>query len=281
MRFVIRNRDWFENAILVLVLPFVAGAVNASGFMMLGVYTSHVTGNVARIGDELAQGRADVAIAAALLVVAFYVGAVLATALVALAKSHRRARYSFALLAEAGALVLVLVLAHDRFQAVRGAHTLAVCLLGLSMGMQNALVTKLSGAVVRTTHVTGIVTDLAIETVRLVGWFRESTRGRPLLHRFTHVWHSRAHDELKRLRLHLAIFGSFFSGAIIGPLLYVFVGEPSMVAPILVLFGLVAFDTRIGFRDPTRRKGRGLKDGLRMGPRARRTGAVRSPDVGR
>ncbi len=276
---MIRNRDWFENAILVLVLPFVAGAVNASGFMMLGVYTSHVTGNVARIGDELAQGRSNVATAAALLVVAFYLGAVSATALVVLAKNHRRARYAFALVAEAVALLLVLVLSHELVRDTRGAHTLAVCLLGLAMGMQNALVTKLSGAVVRTTHVTGIVTDLAIETVRLVGWFRESTRGRPLLHRFTHVWHARAHDELKRLRLHLAIFGSFLSGAIIGPLLYVFIGEPSMIAPILVLFGLVVFDIRIGFRDLTASRRRGLKKGLKMRPRARKTRAVRSPDV--
>ena len=63
LNYVVRKRDWLENAILVMVLPFVAGAVNASGFMMLGVYTSHVTGNVARIGDELAQGNLSVCIA--------------------------------------------------------------------------------------------------------------------------------------------------------------------------------------------------------------------------
>ncbi len=217
--------------------------------MMLGVYTSHVTGNVARIGDELVLGHADVAMTAGLLVVAFYLGAVSATAMVAKARHNHRARYAVALLAEAVALMFVLLLAHPRVRDYWGAYASAVSLLGFSMGMQNALVTKLSGAVVRTTHMTGIVTDLGIETVRLVGWFRESTRGRPLLHRFTHVWHSRAHDELKRLRLHLAIFGSFFSGAILGPMLYVFVGEPAMITPILVLLGLVVFDSRIGFRD--------------------------------
>jgi uncharacterized membrane protein YoaK (UPF0700 family) len=35
--------------------------------------------------------------------------------------------------------------------------------------MQNSFVTRLSGAIVRTTHLTGVVTDLGIETAR---WFR-------------------------------------------------------------------------------------------------------------
>ena len=42
-------------------------------------------------------------------------------------------------------------------------------LLCAAMGLQNSLVTRLSGAVVRTTHLTGVLTDLGIEGAR---WFR-------------------------------------------------------------------------------------------------------------
>jgi len=52
-----RNRALLERVILACLLPAVAGAVNASGFFAVGAYTSHVTGNVARVGDELAAGH--------------------------------------------------------------------------------------------------------------------------------------------------------------------------------------------------------------------------------
>ncbi|WP_316568022.1 DUF1275 family protein [Myxococcus sp. MxC21-1] len=48
------------------------------------------------------------------------------------------------------------------------------------MGLQNALVTRVSGAVVRTTHITGILTDIGIQVVRLGSWLREGTRGQGL-----------------------------------------------------------------------------------------------------
>ena len=49
------------------------------------------------------------------------------------------------------------------------------------MGMQNSLVTRLSGAVVRTTHLTGVVTDLGIEAARWYRWHRAKLRALPTL----------------------------------------------------------------------------------------------------
>jgi len=40
------------------------------------------------------------------------------------------------------------------------------------MGMQNALITKLSNAEIRTTHLTGMVTDIGIELGKLLYWNR-------------------------------------------------------------------------------------------------------------
>ena len=45
------------------------------------------------------------------------------------------------------------------------------------MGLQNALVTRVSGAVVRTTHMTGVLTDIGIELVRMRAWVRDGPRG--------------------------------------------------------------------------------------------------------
>jgi uncharacterized membrane protein YoaK (UPF0700 family) len=242
-----KNRERLESGALALVLPFVAGAVNASGFFIVGAYTSHVTGSVARVGDELAQGHAPGAIKAGLLVVAFYLGATLATALVERARHRSRPRYVDALLAEASMLLVVTMLGLAKPQGIPFLHTLTTSLLCLAMGAQNALVTKLSGAVVRTTHLTGIVTDLGIETIRAWQWLRTTSGGGgwQVVKLLARAWEV---TELKRLRLHLAILGSFFSGAVAGPLLYLRFGLASMLFPVMVLLVLVLFDSLVGLR---------------------------------
>ncbi len=233
---------------LALVLPFVAGAVNASGFFIVGVYTSHVTGSVARIGDEIAQGNFRLAGSFALLVLTFFAGAVTATFLVEKANRRHRARYTAALTVEAIALVAVTVVGIVTSRDFSLLHVVASSLLSFAMGAQNALVTKVSGAVVRTTHLTGIVTDMGIEVVRLAAWFQRQTRGHSAFQRALELWRVRGHAELKRLRLHAAIFGSFMTGAIGGPVLYLHTGYASMLFPVAVLVALAAFDSTFGLR---------------------------------
>ena len=232
-----RNRAWWENLILAIMLPGVAGAVNASGFIALGVYTSHTTGNVARIGDELAQHRWEAAQAAAVVVGLFLVGAMTATALVEVASRQGRPRYVVALLVEAMLLSLFALLSihsehHWRYQRLELEATLC-----FAMGLQNALVTRLSGAIVRTTHLTGITTDIGIESVRTLFWVADRLSGRQVA----------AVPDLKRIRLHLSIFFSFLSGATLGPALYLLVGASAMLLPVGILLLLALFDALLGF----------------------------------
>ena len=244
---LLRNRGFLENITMVLVLPFVAGLVNAEGFFIVGVYTSHVTGTVARVGDELAQGHFGIALHALAMVAAFYIGAFSATALVVRARRQQKARYSLALGAEIMTLLAVTLLGLLQVHFALG-RPITMLLLCFAMGAQNALVTKLSGAVVRTTHLTGIVTDLGIESVRAIVWFRNKARLAPLEEKVRLLTHFREFPELKRLRLHAAIFLSFFFGAVIGPLLYLREGYTAMLFPIVVLTALLLFDAAIGLR---------------------------------
>jgi uncharacterized membrane protein YoaK (UPF0700 family) len=207
-----------------------------------------VTGSVARIGDELAQGRIASALGAAALVLAFYSGATFATVLVDRARSQKRARYAAALSVEAAMLLVVTLIGGSRWNGLPWVQTATTALLCTAMGAQNALVTKLSGAVVRTTHLTGTVTDLAIETVRVVSWLRRVSAGRSPWRRALHVLRASRHPELQRVRLHLGIVGSFLSGAVIGPWIYLHHGHLSMLFPVALLAGLVTFDSVLGFR---------------------------------
>ncbi len=74
------------------------------------------------------------------------------------------------------------------------------------MGLQNATVTKISGARIRTTHVTGMVTDVGIELGKLVYWNRDPTRSDIL----------RVRADRPKLRLLGLLLGSFFAGGVFG-----------------------------------------------------------------
>jgi uncharacterized membrane protein YoaK (UPF0700 family) len=247
-----RNRDFLERAALALVLPFVAGLVNAEGFFIVGVYTSHVTGTVAHAAEAVARGHLGIALPALLLVAAFLAGAAATTALVEPRRQAgappAKARYARALGMEALTLSALTAIGLWAPRRAAGFQLLATVLLSFSMGAQNALVTKLSGAIVRNTHLTGIVTDLGIESVRVWRWFRETTQRLPFAEVLRGLAQLRASPEARRLRLHVVIFGSFFTGAIIGPLMYLRDGYVAMLLPIAVLSALMIFDAGIGLR---------------------------------
>lgn len=219
-----------EKVILAVALPLVAGGVNASGFLAVGTYTSHMTGHVAAIGDSLAQDRLPAMWANALLVLTFFAGAVTATLLVDGAERRARAKYVAPLLLEMAVLIAFAVSAHVR--RGQGDSFALTELLCFAMGLQNALVTRISGAVIRTTHVTGLLTDLGIEAARLARWLLRQGERR----------------EGARLRLHAVVFGSFLVGAIVGPQLFLRFGQAAMIAPCLLLALLAAFDLLFGIR---------------------------------
>jgi uncharacterized membrane protein YoaK (UPF0700 family) len=153
-----------SNSILAGYLAFVAGFVNAAGLLLVGAFTSHVTGSIGRLSISLTRGDPAAATDAGLLVIVFLFGAVTASLLVEANVVRRTSSaYGVALLAQA--LVLA-AFVHDG----------AVGLLSFSMGMQNSLVTRLSGSVVRTTHLTGVVTDLGIELARWLRWSWKALR---------------------------------------------------------------------------------------------------------
>ena len=235
-------------AILAMVLPGVAGAVNATGFLEVGIYTSHVTGNVARAGIELAESHRDQALLAAGAVGFFLLGVIFAAVMVEFARRQERARYSIPLLVEA--LVLSALMGTTELHLSQRVPFVWTGLLAFAMGLQNALVTRISGAVVRTTHLTGIATDMGIELVRFTLWSRGELRAqRGGLARLRGLYRLFRNREFDRLWLHLRIFTSFLVGALVGPLLYLSLGAHSLGLPVLVVVCLAAFDAVRGL-DP-------------------------------
>lgn len=163
-RLTSRHRTFRANRQLGWGMAFVAGAINAGGFLAIGQYTSHVTGIVSSLGDNLVLGQYPLVVTALGALLCFLLGAMTTTLLVHFARRRRlSSEFALPLVLEA-LLILVFGLAGANMLDARSILVpTTVGLLAFLMGLQNAVVTKLSGNVIRTTHMTGIVTDLGIE----------------------------------------------------------------------------------------------------------------------
>jgi uncharacterized membrane protein YoaK (UPF0700 family) len=162
-----QTRSERANRQLGLLLAFVAGALNAGGYLAVGSYTSHVTGAISTVSDQLVLGHGSLVVHGLGAVLAFLLGALCCAYLVNRARQRGQGSlYAQPLLLEAG-LILLFGLMGPQLARVPGLLVpLTLLLLCFVMGLQNAVLTKASNATVRTTHMTGVVTDLGIELGR-------------------------------------------------------------------------------------------------------------------
>ena len=194
------------NLRLGLALSFVAGATNAGGFLAVGRYTSHMTGIVSSMADDLVLGNITLALAGVVCLLAFVAGAMCTAIMVNWGlRQQLRSSYSLPLLLESAALLVF-----GLFGAAIAAWSqvfvpVTVVLLCFIMGLQNAVITKISKAEIRTTHITGLVTDIGIELGKWV-----------YLNRLQEAAPVRANRE--RLRIHASLVLGFLLGGLVGAL---------------------------------------------------------------
>ena len=235
------ERDSQSDRHLGCALAFVAGAVNAGGFLAIGRYTSHMTGIVSSMADELAVGDVALALAALAAWIAFLLGAASTALLINWARRHRlRSQYALSLMLEA-MLLLVFGLAGTHLAAMHDVLApVTVLLLCFIMGLQNAIITKVSGAAIRTTHVTGLSTDIGIELGKLLYYNKQ-----------------RLPDMIVRanrnkLKLHSLLIGFFFVGGVTGALGFKHVGYSATIvlaaALALLAAGPILQDMRLRWR---------------------------------
>ena len=159
------DRTEQANRHLARYLAFIAGAVNAGGFLAVRQYTSHMSGIVAAMADNLALGSLPLVLSGGAAVLSFLAGAFFTTLCIRWARSKAlESEYALSLIAEAVLLVLF-GMTGEVFSGGRVLGT--VMLLCFTMGLQNATITKISNAVIRTTHITGMVTDVGIALGRI------------------------------------------------------------------------------------------------------------------
>ena len=236
------DRTPARNRWLARMLTFVAGALNSVGFVAVAAYTSHMTGLTAQVADHLVLGDTAPVVAGVTAIVAFIGGA--ATCALVFNWSRRRrhhARFASVLALQGGLMLLFGALA--QYVEWVYARELFIAVIAFTMGLQNAIISKVSDAQIRTTHVTGMVTDIGVELGKLIYLKRP---GDP----------DPVRADVAKLRLHASIVGLFFLGGVVGALGFLWLGYPSVVPlalfVLLVAAGPIAEDLR-----PALARGRG------------------------
>ncbi|MDP1741299.1 MAG: YoaK family protein [Polaromonas sp.] len=228
-----RERTRRSNRQFGGILAFVAGAVNAGGFLAVQRYTSHMTGIVSAIADDLVVGSLALALAGLVSLGAFIAGAITTTLLISWARRQElRSKYALALLLEA-ALLLVFGLVGANLKSFAALLVpTTVLLLCFIMGLQNAIITKISNAEIRTTHMTGVVTDLGIELGRLIYWNHSKQAN--------NIQFVKADTD--KLLILATLLGLFFFGGIVGAIAFKAMGFSATVplALLLVVMALPA-----------------------------------------
>jgi uncharacterized membrane protein YoaK (UPF0700 family) len=190
---------------LALTLAFIAGAMNAGGLVAVGQYTSHMSGIVSALADNMALGSWVLVAGGMGALLSFAIGAAMSAWLVNWGRRHRGgAQYALPLLLEA-VLLACFGLGGAIFPGEKVLAVIAVPLLCFMMGLQNATITKVSGARMRTTHITGIVTDIGIELGKLVYWNRHGD-----------MLGARVRADRPKLRLLGGLLAAFFLGGLFG-----------------------------------------------------------------
>ncbi|MWD29221.1 DUF1275 domain-containing protein [Aquicoccus sp. SCR17] len=219
---------------LAVWLALAAGAVNAAGFRALGYFSANMTGNVSAMSDELALVHWGAALWFLSLVLAFILGAFVSGLLIETGRRRKvHGIYAFSILLEALLLIVLAVL--DLYWRTDLAEHLMLIGLSAVMGLQNAASTSISDGRVRTSHVSGIATDIGLECAALLG--RAGRHG------------GRGAEALRgRLLLHVSTLLAFFAGGIAGVWGYGLAGPLVYLAVAVLLLALALPQLRHSLR---------------------------------
>ncbi|MBX3315425.1 MAG: DUF1275 family protein [Phycisphaeraceae bacterium] len=249
--FVAQAHSFVQQARLAITLAWVAGYTNIITFLVCGTVTSHVSGTTSNLGRDVVEGLRgtegawSLAGYALFLLATFLAGAFLSGITTELGR--RRGWDSIYVLPMAlQALFLTLFML-----ALRLTHTnqppphQLVWISGIAsfaMGLQNATITRISSGVVRTTHVTGVLTDLGIELAHLWLWVRDRDLSKLDPGVRARVTHTLSQPVIRRVALLASILGSFALGAGLGTVAFDYARTYAMVPPVAFLLWIVLVD---------------------------------------
>lgn len=244
--FVSQAHSFRQKSRLAISLSWIGGYTNTIALLLCGTVVSHVTGNTTNLGRAFSQHEYREALYFGGLWLSFLCGAVLSGLMTEIARQRNLvSKYSIPIAFEAVLLSLFGLLGRSAWPLHDGHQGWAYALAALAaftMGLQNATITRIAGTVVRTTHLTGVTTDLGLEAVQFGFWLRRRLHLK-MPRRASRVMRiaRRQPNGLAALML-ASIVGSFLLGAAIGTIAFAHLHAGAMLFPVLFLIWIVCID---------------------------------------
>lgn len=209
-----------------LSLAFQAGVINAGGVLACHRFVSHTTGFATSFGTEVAHGRLWTGIGMLSVPLFFVIGAMISAFWVdrRLIK-NQQPRYALVLFLMTFLMGITALAGVTGYfgtfgePLVLGRDYALLTILCLTSGLQNAMVTTAFGAIVRTTHLTGISTDLGIGFVRLIADDQQQHKRKNEIHA---TW------------MRLGIITSFICGSTLSSFIYLSLQYWGFVIPFFI-----------------------------------------------
>jgi len=220
-RHIGKARTLSHNKKIASLLSFVAGVVNVAGFISVQRLTTNVTGHFAYFVDDVFKLHFAESIIYFYYILFFFLGSFFSSLFIELV-SRKNERYIYFIPAIIESLILFGIGFFGQ-SLISNYADLIACVLLFAMGLQNSLVTRISGAIVRTTHLTGLFTDLGIELSQLF-FYKEKEQKNKLI---------------STIHLRLRIISFFFLGGIFGGVFYSYLALQVLIFPAsMLVFGL-------------------------------------------
>jgi uncharacterized membrane protein YoaK (UPF0700 family) len=223
-----KTRTFIHNLRIASLLSFVAGIVNVAGFLAVQKLTTNVTGHFAFFVDEIFKQNFWQGFHYFLFILFFFLGSFFSNLSIELiSKVNDRLIYRIPILIES--IILITVAIFGQELTMLRPNVIAYALL-FAMGLQNSLVTTISNATVRTTHLTGLFTDLGIELSQLFFYKLKEQK-----------------DKLySSIKLRLTIISFFFLGGLLGGIFYSSIQLYVLAfAGLFLLIGLIYDDIKL------------------------------------
>lgn len=233
-----KARTFLHNLRLAALLSLVAGIVNITGVLALHTLTTNVTGHFAYFAEEFMKKDYATAVTFLLFTLCFLLGSFMANTIVEII-SRKRQRLAHVVPIALEIVILTSIALLFKTSSIYDLHgKLEAFLLLFAMGIQNSLVTKVSQSTVRTTHLTGLFTDLGIEISQL-------------------FFYKKPEQQIKlktNIYLRLSIISFFFIGCVLGGFAYGYLQIKTLLLASAVLVIALFYDyLRLKFFEITRK----------------------------
>jgi uncharacterized membrane protein YoaK (UPF0700 family) len=233
-----KARTFLHNLRLAALLSLVAGIVNITGVLALKTLTTNVTGHFAYFAEEMMRKDYAIAITFLVFTLCFLLGSFVANTIVEIVLQKRPRLAHVVPIALEIVILTSIALFFGKSNIYKFYGKAEAFLLLFAMGIQNSLVTKVSKSTVRTTHLTGLFTDLGIELSQLFFYKKPEQQAK-----------------LKtNIYLRLSIISFFFIGCVLGGFAYGYLQIKTLLIASLVLVIALFYDyLRLKFFEITRK----------------------------